>query len=40
MIKISDLTSLYKKAATLGAYAVYSDTPTLLFGFAKKQQIL
>jgi len=27
----------YKKAATLGAYAVYSDAPTLLFDFAKKQ---
>lgn len=27
----------YKKAATLGAYAVYSDVPALLFDFAKKQ---
>lgn len=27
----------YEKAATLGAYAVYSDTPSLLFDFARKQ---
>lgn len=27
----------YKKAASLGAYAVYSDNPALLFDFAKKQ---
>ncbi len=27
----------YKKAANLGAYAIYSDTPALLFNFAKKQ---
>lgn len=27
----------YKKAASLGAYAVYSDTPTLLFDFVKSK---
>lgn len=27
----------YQKAAILGAYAVYSDTPTLLFDFTKKK---
>jgi hypothetical protein len=30
----------YKKAVALGAYAVYSDAPTLSFDFAKKQYIL